>query len=141
MAYAEKHMLNLNETAITLASTGVKARYTPGVQGCTIRRWGLQLEVATSATAAVVVLKKRPTPGSAAGEVVLSSLTLATAETAGNTVYSNDLDARILPGEQVIVEVTTAATGGTSTFAFLEMDPDWEVPANAKASVINRTTP
>lgn len=141
MAYAEKHMLNLNETAITLASTGVKVRYTPGVQGCTIRRWGLQLEQATTTTAAVVVLKKRPTPGSAAGEVVLSSLTLSATEAAGNTVYSNDLDARILPGEQVIIEVTTAATAGALTYAFIEMDPDWEVPTNAKASVINRTTP
>lgn len=138
MAYAEKQIINLNETAITLASTGVKARWTPGVQGGTVRRWGLQLEVATSATAAVVVLKKRPTPGSASGEVVLSTLTLATAETAGNTVYSNNLHAQILPGEQVIIEVTTAATGGTATYAFMEFDPDWDTPANAKASVIDR---
>ena len=141
MAYAEKHLIHLNETAITLASTGIKARYTPGVQGCTIRRWGLQLEAATSVTAAVVVLKKRPTPGSAVGEVVLQSLTLAAVEAAGNTVYGNDLQAAILPGEQVVIEVTTAATGGAATYAFLEMDPDWEVPSNAKASVINRTTP
>lgn len=141
MAYAEKQIVNLNETALTLASTGVKARWTPGVQGGTIRRWGLQLEAATSVTAAVVVLKKRPTPGSATGEVVLQSLTLATAEAAGNTVYGNDLQAQILPGEQVIIEVTTAATGGATTFAFLEFDPDWEVPGNAKASVINRMTP
>lgn len=138
--YAEKHIVNLNETAITLASTGVKVRYTPGVQGCTIRRWWLQLEQATTTTAAVVVLKKRPTPGSASGEVVLSTLTLSATEAAGNTVYSSDLDARILPGEQVIIEVTTAATAGALTYAGLEMDPDWEVPANAKASVINRTT-
>lgn len=141
MAYAEKQIVNLNETAITLASTGVKARWTPGVQGGTIRRWFLQLEQATTTTAAVVVLKKRPTPGSASGEVVLQSLTLSATEAAGNTVYGNDLQATILPGEQVIIEVTTAATAGALTYAGLEFDPDWEVPTNAKASVINRMTP
>lgn len=139
--YAEKHMLNLNETAITLASTGVKVRWTPGVQGATIRRWGLQLEQATTTTAAVVQLIKRPTPGSASGEVILSSLTLSATEAAGNTVYSNNLSAQILPGEQVIINVATAATAGALTYAFLEIDPDWEVPGNAKAAVINRTTP
>lgn len=140
MAYAEKHIVNLNETAITLASTGIKARYTPGVQGCTIRRWGLMLEQATTTTAAVVTLRKRPTPGSASGEVVLQTLTLSATEAAGNTVYGNDLNAVILPGEQVVVSVDTAATAGALTYAFLEMDPDWEVPGNAKATVINRTT-
>jgi len=138
MAYSEKQLVNLNETALTLASTGIKARWHPGTMPATIRRWGLTLEAATSVTAAVVVLKKRPTPGSASGEVVLSTLTLATAEAAGNTVYSNNLNAQILAGEQVIVEVTTAATGGATTYAFLEFDPDWDTPANAKASVIDR---
>ena len=139
MSYSEKHIVNLNETAITLAATGIKVRWTPGVQGATIRRWGLQLEAATSVTAAVVVLKKRPTPGSATGEVTLQTLTLAAAEAAGNTVYGADLQSAILPGEQVIVEVTTAATGGANTYAFMEIDPDWEVPGNAKAAVILRS--
>lgn len=138
--YAEKQIVNLNETAITLASTGVKVRWSPGTQGATVRRWWLQLEQATSATAAVVVLKKRPTPGSASGEVVLQTLTLATAEAAGNTVYGNDLQAHILPGEQVIIEVTTATTAGALTYAGLEFDPDWEAPGNFKAAMINRTT-
>lgn len=138
MAYSEKHLVNLNETALTLASTGVKARWHPGVQGAHIRRWGLVLEQATTTTAAVVTLKKRPTPGSASGEVILSTLTLSATEAAGNTVYSGNLSAAILPGEQVVVDVTTAATAGALTYAFLELDPDWETPANAKASVIQR---
>lgn len=139
MSYSDKSIVNLNETALTLASIGIKARWTPGVQGGVIRRWGLQLEAATSATAAVVSLKKRPTPGSATGEVILQTLTLATAEAAGNTVYGADLQSTILPGEQVVIDVTTAATGGATTFAFLEFDPDWETPANAKAAVIQRS--
>ena len=77
MAYAEKQIINFNETAITLASTGIKARWTPGVQGGTIRRWGLQLEQATTTTAAVVTLRLRPTPGSASGEVIVETLTLS----------------------------------------------------------------
>lgn len=139
MAYAEKHIVNLNETAITLASTGVKARYTGGLHNFVVRRFGLMLEQATTTTAAVVTLKKRPTPGSASGEVILQTLTLSATEAAGNVVYGADLSALILAGEQLVIDVTTAATAGALTYAFLEIDPDWEVVGNAKASVINRS--
>lgn len=141
MAYAEKHIITLNDTAITLASTGVKTRWTPGIQGCSVRRFGLMLEAATSATGAVVVLKDRPTPGSAASEVVIQSLTLDAVTAQGTVVYGNDLQYKLLPGHEVVVEVLTAATGGASTHAFLEIDPDWEVPGNLPANCVNKTTP
>lgn len=144
MAYSEKQLIAMYgdqaDNSFTLVGTGVKARWSPALQGCTIRRLAVVVEVAATTTACVLTLKKRPTPGSAAGEVILQTLTLSATEAAGTVVYGNDIAAAILPGEQVVIDVTTAGVAAVRNYAYLEIDPDWEVPGNAKATVINRTT-
>lgn len=144
MAYAEKQLIAMYgdqaDNSFTLVGTGVKARWSPATQGCTIRRFAVVVEVAATTTACVMTLKKRPTPGSASGEVILQTLTLSATEAAGTVVYGNDLQAQILPGEQVVVDVTTAGVAANRNYAFLEIDPDWETSGNFKATMINRTT-
>lgn len=134
MAYAEKHIVNL--PVVTLAGTGVIARYTAGAQGCTVRRVSFVLEVATSATAATIQIIKRPTPGSTSGQTVVQTMTFDVVTAQGATVYSPDLDLRLAPGEQVVINQTVAATGGTTTIPVLEIDPDWEAPGNFKAAML-----
>lgn len=135
MSYGEKHIVNLPVISLATAP-GVLARYTPGTQGCTIRRVGFVLEVATSTTAAIIQIIKRPTPGSSAGQTVVATMTFDVVTAQGATVYSPDLDLRLAPGEEVVLNSTQAATGGTTTIPVLEIDPDWEAPGNFKAAML-----
>lgn len=134
MAYAEKQIINL--PVATLAAVAVIGRWSPGTQGATVRRVAFVLEVATSATAATVQIIKRPTPGSTSGQTVVATMTFDVVTAQGSTVYSPDLDLRLAPGEEVVLNQTVAATGGTTTIPVLEIDPDWEAPGNFKAAML-----
>lgn len=80
-----------------------------------IRRIGVKVVGAiTSSGAIVVTVRKRPTPHSAAGQSSLGTITIPAAAALGNSYYLElDEDENTLkPGEQVALEVTTAAAGG-----------------------------
>lgn len=135
MAYAEKHIVNLPVISLATAP-GVLARYSGGAQGFTLRRVSFVVETATSATAFTVQIIKRPTPGSAAGQTIALTMTFDVVTPQGATVYSPDLNVSVAPGEEIVLNSTVAATGGTITIPVLEIDPDWEAPGNFKAAMI-----
>ena len=49
----------------------------------------------------------------------------------GHVIYSEGLSVEIKPGEEVVLDVTTAATSTSAGFrATLYVEPRWEVPGN-----------
>jgi hypothetical protein len=86
-----------------------------------------------SSGAVVVQFKKRPVPGSAAGESVIGELSIPAGTAAGKVLYKNIDEAELLAGEALAIEVTTAAAGGGAAggcvYGF-ELQEAPEVPAN-----------
>lgn len=131
-------------TGIVITSTGDKAVFTPS-RPCQVMRWGYVADVSSTVTPPVFGLDFRPTAGSNSGRVTGASsggydtggggtiTTTALSQTAqGKGVYNNvtlnpanvavgagDLQLFIIPGNQLVFTVTTAATAG-SGFFFVE---------------------
>lgn len=70
--------------------------------------------VASDTAEAVITIKRRPTYGSATGEVSIGTLTIPDTTAAGKVIYKNVSPVEIQPGDQVVFEITTAATDGSS---------------------------
>ncbi len=98
-----------------LGSTGVHTTSWMVTQACSVRRV-LALVTTVLDGAAVVEFKRRPTFGSASGEVLVASLTVPTLTAAGKTVYKDFKSVNLLPGEELIAEVTSAATSGNALY-------------------------
>lgn len=98
------------------------------------------LHVAVKATggtlsgSCVVAFKRRPTYGSATGEVTIGSVTIPAAQAAaGKVFYKEGFNTKVNPGEAITAEVTTAMGGSTPTLTItaavnIELSPD--VPDN-----------
>lgn len=128
MSYAEQHNVQLVDNG-TAASTGVKGSYFAALMPYTVRVFAVSLKADPSG-AAVITLKKRPTPGSASGESVIATINVAAGHNAGDTVYKADLNTAIGSDEEVVVDVTTLHASLTSFNASMLIDPDWDSPAN-----------
>lgn len=140
------------ETAIALeAGTGVKFTYDI-VEPITVTRFALKPTVtfnyATMSAQSVVKLKKYVTYGSSVGEVTLATITLDDPAVSGNNawtaghVYYVDVEnalnaACVNAGQQLVVEVTTAGTGGGGIagdwLPYIMYNPRAEVEANQSA--------
>jgi hypothetical protein len=72
---------------------------------------GVLVTTAPTVTAPVLTLFRRPTPGSGTGEVSLGTITLPVATAIGKRVKKG-FNARLNPGDQLRIAVTTAATAG-----------------------------
>lgn len=132
------------ETAIALeAAAGDKFTYT-------VKRpivvFGFSLEVTvafnydTMTTAAKVALDYRVTYGSDTGREQLCELTLPQGLAAGKFLYKEFAPKKLLPGQQLVVEVTVQGAGGTETGDWLPVI-DWapapETPANCPNMVLS----
>ncbi len=100
---------------------------------CTFRQ--LQLHVGkTEATALIIAMDKRVLLGSDSGRVELDTITLPASNQQGKVYFLNgpDLAARFefVPGDQIVIEVTTASTGDKGASIELLVDRDAEVEAN-----------
>lgn len=117
-------------TTVTVASTGDKKTFAIPFN-CTVLRVGFIVTAAFTVTAAVIEFDRRPTPGSdtgrGAGDVGILTAPTA-AQAIGRTLY-DDVQVDLKGGEEVVVEVTTAATAGDG-IPFLEIVPRAEEPAN-----------
>lgn len=107
------------------------------VKPCYIKRvfFNVAVAVAADTTAPVVEFNRRPTQGSATGEVLIDQITIPDGTAAGTIMYV-DLSSpvAIAAGETVAFEhVTQAADAGTAAgdgyYGFLCID-DPEVPGN-----------
>jgi hypothetical protein len=79
--------------------------------------------------AATLELKRRPTFGSATGEVVLDSLVLPDSLAVGQTYQSTFKGVELDVGDELVFEVSVAATSGGALYG-VEVDNDPEEPGN-----------
>jgi len=79
--------------------------------------------------AAVVVLKRRPLLGSAAGESILATVNIPGGTLAGQTLQKKFKPEELDVGDELIFEVTSAATSGAALYG-VEVDNDPEEAAN-----------
>jgi hypothetical protein len=135
---------------ITEATTGVKFTYDV-VEPITVTRFGLKPTITlfydTMTVQAIVKLKKYITYGSSSGAVTLATITIDDPAVTGNNAWlaghiyyvdvENALNAACVDaGMQLVVEVTTAGVGSTSSGAWLPyimFNPRAEVEANQSA--------
>lgn len=79
------------------------------------RVWRLQAKVtvATVSTASIVLtFRRRPTFGSSSGQSTLGTLTIPTTIAVNKIYYKDITPVNCTLGDQIVVEVTTAAAGG-----------------------------
>lgn len=131
--------------AVVVTTTGDKYIYTPAAP-IRLRKWGIVFSTSLSTGAGGLILKLdyRPTAGSDTARVNKDTLTVAinnttyvagkgvyrdpyttSAQTTGNdnsTVYSGQTDIVFKPGEQLVIQVDTAASTTGQGFLWVEFD-------------------
>lgn len=132
MAYTEKKDGIFDSTAeVALTSTGVVKKFSVA-RPIIVRQVSMCLTTAiTSSGSVVVALKQYPVANSASNEVLLGALTIPTGAAAG-TVYYKDLAAvyKIVPGQELVFEVTTAASSAGKATPMFVSDDSPETAAN-----------
>lgn len=128
------HMAMQNSaSAESLTSAAVVKRYSVGVAAI-VRQFSFSVKTATVSSGGIVVaLKYYPTVGSSSGAVTLASLTIPTGVAAGKVYYKAVDSVKVLPGQELVVEVTTAAAGGGAAgdgYSAIECYHAPEHPAN-----------
>lgn len=131
-------------TALALeASAAVKGVQTALVP-MQITGFGFLVTVAfnydTQTTEGVIALKKYVAFGSSVGAKTLATLKLTDALAAGKVVFKDisSADGLVKPGEQIVIEITTQAAGGTEAGdfqPFYTWHPAAEVAGNCSAVV------
>jgi hypothetical protein len=107
---------SLAARAVSIAATGILHGHVPS-RPIDVIRFGLIVTTAATVSG-TFLLKRRPTPGSASGEVTLGTVTMVTASRAIGSVLFADVNAavsRINPGAEVVIDCTVAATTGVAT--------------------------
>ena len=116
-------------TGLTLVGTGIKARFlNTGLYPVVVAGAAILVEV-VAGDQAVFTIRHRPTIASATGQTTIDTITLETTDAAGKVVYVTGLDTKVLPGEEVVFDLTDAAASGT-VHCVLMTKPSWEQPAN-----------
>ena len=87
------------------------------------------------AAAGAVEFRRRPTAGSATGEVTVATVNLLATHTQGQVVYVNGLNHMVMPGSELTVEVTDVTGAGDLGRAVVWLDYSWEYPQNIQAMV------
>lgn len=126
MAYGAKDRFFLNSavadaalgTAIAVEATAGDKFVFTAMETMEVSEFRALITVAlnydTPTAIAVVTLDHRPTYGSDTGRVELAAITLANGTAAGKILYKKFTPKKIKAGEQLVVEVKTAGTGGGS---------------------------
>jgi hypothetical protein len=110
----------------TLTNLGA---YYCGYQPMKIRHLWATVTIVTAAAISVLTWKYRPTPGSDTGSSTIGTLSLPIAAAPGKNYYKKlTNDFTILPGSEVVISATGAATG-TAAMGMI-LDPNWDAPGN-----------
>lgn len=98
------------------------------MEQCCVRRLYAMISVAvvSGGTDAVIEFKRRPTFGSAVGEVSLGTLTIPDASAVSDVIYKDISPVSLVPGDELVFEVTTAAgTSGEALYGVrADLDPE-----------------
>lgn len=130
MGYATGTFTQPVVAAADLSSTGDKATWAPSGLPATLRRVAVVVTTAVTTPAAVISLDYRPTAGSATGRVTggVGTLTVPASSPLGRVVYKA-LNTTLLPGQEVVVNVTVAAGAGVVDVR-LDLVPVSDTPLN-----------
>lgn len=129
MAYNHNQRQVLLATGASTGSAATIATYTPGYQPIVLRAWALVFTTAVADTG-IVLLEKRPIPGSASGVATVDTINVSVAAgAAGRVLYHDGLHIKCSPGEQLAVTVSATAGSGVCEVVAL-IEESWDVPQN-----------
>lgn len=137
--YTEKLRVAFDSTTpVSLASNAVIKKYAffrPAI----IRRVGVGITTTCNSTGVVVVaVKKYPTMGSNASAVTLATLNIPATSAAGKVIYIPLASAqKLIEGDELVFEVTTAATTAGVGVCMFDADDNPEMPANNSDMVLS----
>lgn len=120
------HLIPVGVTAADdLSATGVFTLSYGIGQQCAVYRIGCLVTTVMNG-AATNAFKRRPTYGSASGEVTIGSVIIPTTTAVGKFVYKDVSPVVLFPGEQLVFETTSAATSGGCVYHVdLKDDPEY----------------
>jgi len=114
---------------LTLVGAAIKARFiNAGLFPVVVTGAAVIIEVVPG-DQAIFTIRHRPTIASATGQTTIDTITLETTDAAGKVVYVTGLDKKVLPGEEVVFDLTDAAASGTVHCVLMTV-PSWEQPGN-----------
>jgi len=131
MAYTHTQYEVMVGKDLSLASTADVADWAPGMVPHRIRGVAVIVTNTIGATG-VVKLDKRTASGddTGRGDGDVCTINLATTHDAGKVVYKTGLNVEILPGQEVVVQVTDACASGDTAHVVMMVEPRWDQPAN-----------
>ena len=131
MAYTHSQYEVMMTNVAVITSTGDKAQWAPGYVPHLLRAWAFVTTTQATVTAPVLDLDKQIAAGSATGRIAdfVSPLKPLLANVAGKVTYKDGLQSKVSPGEQLVYNITTAATAGAGS-VIIFVEPTWEVPGN-----------
>lgn len=141
MSLDDKYLeLSAPYAAQSLASTAVVAQMI-SIPGMAVTRVKFLIGTATVSSGNIIVkFNKRPTLNSATNESLIAQLSIPGGVAAGTVYYKNVASAiKLLPGEVISVEVTTAAAGGGAAgagMAMVEGYRSYESPVNQPTTMV-----
>lgn len=117
----------------SVASTGIPSSSMSylAVQNCRVSRVGFYVSVVMSSSAAIVVQVIQSTVlGSVSSQTVIGTLTIPATQAINKIIYKDITPANLNVGDQLLLNVTTAATSSGSGFLVVEADLDPETALN-----------
>lgn len=131
MAYTHSQYEVMMSNVAVVTSTGDKNQWGPGYVPHVLRAWAFLVTTQPTVTAPQLDLDKQPTAGSASGRIAdfVSPLKVPVTTVQGKIVYKDGIQAKVSPGEQLIYNITTAATAGAGS-VIIFVEPTWETPGN-----------
>src|SRR5690242_15713214 len=137
MAYTNDQVEYLLASAQALTSTGDKLTWSPNYTPHLIRAVAITITTAMTVQTATVKFTTRPTPGSnsgiSAGDIAI--LNLLTTYAISTVVYKDAIAKKILAGQELVVNVSQAATAGNGNVSIFA-EPSWESPLNNSNMVL-----
>lgn len=123
MALDQGQYLEYSAAAAAMTSTGNKLVMSPG-QPMDFIRFGATFTVAGGSGSLVLAIDKRPTAGSDTGRVEIATMTITAAQAAAGAVHTLDISPlEINPGEEVVLEATTALGSAGTAIVFAHAQP------------------
>ena len=136
MAYDHQKSDVLAGLNVLVTTTGVKTNTPAATFPFVVRALAAVVRTAPTVAATVITGKRRPTPSSAAGEVIIGTLTLPLSAVIGNLYYKTGFSTKIFAGEEFVFDVTTASTAGAADL-IVQTEPNWDIPGNSPKMILS----
>lgn len=125
-----KQIIQMTATGIDISSSGVIGlRFTPGLVPYIIRGFSMtNTSTLANCSGLVAVLQNRALSDTTA--TAIATLNGTATNGAGVVIYKNGLNKRVDPGQEVSVDISSAATVAALMSFVMMVEPQWETPVN-----------